>query len=37
MVEVIGKQMLSKILYYGVAQNVIFTALQQGLFSLILE
>ena len=27
----------SKILYYGVAQNLIFTALQQGLFSLILS
>ena len=27
----------SKILYYGVAQNIIFTALQQGLFSLLLS
>ncbi len=27
----------SKIIYYGVAQNLIFTALQQGLFSLLLE
>ena len=26
----------SKIIYYGVAQNLIFTALQQGLFSLLL-
>jgi hypothetical protein len=26
----------SKILYYGVAQNLIFTALQQGLFSLLI-
>ena len=31
------KTNISKILYYGVAQNVIFTALQQGLFSLILS
>ena len=27
----------SKILYYGVAQNIIFTALQQGLFALLLS
>ena len=26
----------SKILYYGIAQNLIFTALQQGLFSLLI-
>ena len=27
----------SKILYYGIAQNIIFTALQQGLFSLLMD